>query len=287
MGKNMKQRIISGVIIAVLIVAFGFVGGPALAAFIGICSMIGYYELVKAAGVLQKKERMNAPVLIGLIGAAAYYAALIGAEVLSADAVEMMRSMDFITIVTVVAVFLVSMTCYVLTFPKYTAEPIMKAQFCFLYAPILMAFVYRSRMLTLGILMYALIFVCSSVCDVCALAAGMLLGKHKMAPVLSPKKTIEGAVGGVIGATIGAFICALIANKLDPSANVTAQFVAIGIVGSFISMIGDLAASAIKRNHKIKDYGKLIPGHGGIMDRFDSIIFVSPVIYLIAVIFIA
>ena len=99
-----------------------------------------------------------------------------------------------------------------------------------------------------------------------------------MAPVLSPKKSIEGAVGGVAGAVLLGVIYAFFTKG---------GMVEYGIicgVGALISMVGDLAASAIKRNMDIKDYGKLIPGHGGVLDRFDSVIFTAPVIYYLAVI---
>ena len=118
-----------------------------------------------------------------------------------------------------------------------------------------------------------LIFLCSWGCDTCAYCVGMLIGKHKMAPVLSPKKSVEGAVGGVAGAVLLGVIYA--AATKGPMA----EYALICGVGALISMVGDLAASAIKRNMGIKDYGKLIPGHGGILDRFDSVIFTAPVIY--------
>ena len=108
----------------------------------------------------------------------------------------------------------------------------------------------------------------------------MLIGKHKMAPVLSPKKSIEGAVGGVAGATL--LGVAYAAATQGPMV----QYAVICAVGALISMVGDLAASAIKRNQGIKDYGKLIPGHGGILDRFDSVIFTAPVIYFLSLIMI-
>ena len=104
-----------------------------------------------------------------------------------------------------------------------------------------------------------------------------------MAPVLSPKKSVEGAVGGVASAAVfGAIYAAVIGRFMQNGGNKIAVFALIGAVGALISMVGDLAASAIKRNHDIKDYGKLIPGHGGILDRFDSVIITAPVIYLLA-----
>ena len=100
-----------------------------------------------------------------------------------------------------------------------------------------------------------------------------------MAPVLSPKKSIEGAVGGVIGAVLLEILYGYVFQNQIPAENASFLCAVVCGIGSLISMIGDLAASAIKRNHEVKDYGTLIPGHGGILDRFDSVIFTAPVIY--------
>ena len=103
-----------------------------------------------------------------------------------------------------------------------------------------------------------------------------------MAPKLSPKKSVEGGIGGVLGAALLGVLFALAVNQwAGAQAGVLeiAEYALICAVGALISMVGDLAASAIKRNHEIKDYGKLIPGHGGILDRFDSVIFTAPIIY--------
>ena len=280
----MKQRVISGVIIAALIVGAGLLGGYVLAALIMVCSMIGFQELARATGVLEDGQKVNPLTGFSLVMAAAYYLGLMAVQArLSADPQLMVFASDFYAAIIIIAAFLGLMTIYVLTFPKFRSEQVMAAFFSFIYAPVLMAYVYRARVLPYGIFMYALIFVCSSVCDTCALAAGMAFGKHKMAPVLSPKKTIEGAVGGLIGSAVCSVIVAYLVKLVDPSADLRLQFLIIGIFGALISMIGDLAASAIKRNHNIKDYGDLIPGHGGIMDRFDSIIFTAPIIYILGV----
>ena len=104
-----------------------------------------------------------------------------------------------------------------------------------------------------------------------------------MSPKLSPKKSIEGAVGGVVGTAI---LTAIYSTVFQEAMGITSSQIVIlaviSAVGALISMVGDLAASAIKRNYEIKDYGKLIPGHGGILDRFDSVIFTAPIIYYLA-----
>lgn len=110
--------------------------------------------------------------------------------------------------------------------------------------------------------------------DIMAYFTGYAIGKHKLAPNLSPKKTIEGSVGGALGATI---FCGLFGYFVMP--DLFHQCIIMGLVGGIVSQCGDLTASAFKRKMGIKDYGHLIPGHGGIMDRFDSVIFVAPFIY--------
>ena len=281
----MKERVISGVVIAALIVGAGLLGGYPLAVLIMVCSMIGFQELARATAVLQSEEKVNTLSGFVLVMTAVYYAGLMAFQARWGSVPDqLVLASDFFTTVIIIAAFLGIMTVYVLTFPKFRSEQVMAAFFSFVYAPILMAFGYRSRTLPYGLCMYALIFVCSSVCDTCALAAGMMFGKHKMAPVLSPKKTIEGAVGGLLGSAVCSVILAYILRSIYPEADYRIQFLIIGVCGALISMIGDLAASAIKRNHNIKDYGNLIPGHGGIMDRFDSIIFTAPLIYILGVI---
>lgn len=112
--------------------------------------------------------------------------------------------------------------------------------------------------------------------DTGAYFAGRLLGSHKLAPVISPNKTVEGAVGGILGAIVGMMIYGLVL-KFAFGFEVNFVFAMIyGVLGSVTGMFGDLCFSVIKRQNGIKDYGNLIPGHGGILDRFDSMIFVGP-----------
>jgi phosphatidate cytidylyltransferase len=128
-----------------------------------------------------------------------------------------------------------------------------------------------------------IIFIVSWLCDTCAYFTGVFCGKHKAFPVLSPKKTWEGCTGGVLGSILISIIFAIIFNdELEPYFDIPVLSMAIiGCLCSIISMFGDLAASAIKREYGFKDYSNLIPGHGGIMDRFDSVIFVAPFVYYI------
>lgn len=136
---------------------------------------------------------------------------------------------------------------------------------------------------------FLILFILFSACmtDTCAYFAGSLLGKHKLCPKISPKKTVEGAVGGVIGCAIAnTVLYAVYSNFIfETSANNYASIVVASVITSIVGMCGDLTASLIKRNYGIKDFGNLIPGHGGIMDRFDSIMFVSAAFYAVFNIF--
>lgn len=119
-----------------------------------------------------------------------------------------------------------------------------------------------------------LIFILAFCTDIFAYFIGFTIGKNKLIPTISPKKTIEGSIGGIIGSVIGCVIYGYI-FKLN-----IIHMIIIGLLGSFLAQIGDLFASAIKRYVGVKDYGNLIPGHGGILDRIDSILFVTPFIYI-------
>ena len=110
--------------------------------------------------------------------------------------------------------------------------------------------------------------------DVMAYFSGYLLGKHKLCPKISPKKTIEGSVGGILGSVI---LSGLFGYFFMPE--ILFHCLAIGALGGVVSQFGDLTASIFKRKMGIKDYGNLIPGHGGILDRFDSVLFTGPMVY--------
>ena len=129
-----------------------------------------------------------------------------------------------------------------------------------------------------------MILISSWGCDTCAYAVGKLIGRRKIFPVLSPKKSLEGCIGGVLGtALLGWLYGHFFVERSLPDQRVAGIMALICAVGAVMSMVGDLAASAVKRNMEIKDYGKLIPGHGGIMDRFDSMIVTAPLTYFLTV----
>ena len=167
------------------------------------------------------------------------------------------------------------------------------AIFAGLVFPLMLSCLLRLRMELFGPALVFLPLAISFGSDTFALFAGMLCGRHKLAPKVSPKKTVEGAVGGLIGGVVGMTLFKLIVDSIVFSVDVYppiemaagprlswAAVFALGIIGSAISQIGDLSFSVIKREFGVKDYGKLLPGHGGILDRFDSVTFVAPFVWL-------
>lgn len=261
-------RLASGVVL-VIVAAIAFVmGGPVMAGILLVISMIAYLELVKAVGVQEKGKRWNALTVAGLTGVLLYYGAIYFTE----D--------QTLAMMVLIGALLAETFIYVIQFPKYKIEQVALAVFSLVYAPVMFSFLYRTRCLPYGEYVVWLILICSWGCDTCAYVVGMLIGKHKAFPVLSPKKSWEGCVGGVLGTMLLGFLYSyFVINPVVEERSVNLIMTVICGVGAVISQLGDLAASAIKRNHGIKDYGKLIPGHGGIMDRFDSVIVTAPMVY--------
>ena len=256
-----RTRLISGIVLVLIALVVIITGGPVLAATLFIISEIGVFELYR---VLKVQDAGFSPLAaVGYLGTAAYYAIVFFAG-------------SAYTMTVLLATLILCMGVYVFTYPRYRSDQVTGAFFGVVYVAVMLSFIFLTRNLPEGKFIVWLIFLCSWGCDTCAYCVGMLIGKHKMAPVLSPKKSVEGGIGGVVGAALLGVIYA--AATQGPMV----EYAVICGIGALISMVGDLAASAIKRNQGIKDYGKLIPGHGGILDRFDSVIFTAPVIYYLA-----
>lgn len=136
-----------------------------------------------------------------------------------------------------------------------------------------------------GLFCFCLVFVIAWVCDCMAYLVGTFIGKHKLIPDVSPKKTVEGAIGGVIGGGIACALYGLIVELVSEAHANYLTLVIMGLVLSVVSQIGDLIASLIKREHNIKDYGNVLPGHGGIMDRFDSVLAIATPLVVACLVF--
>ena len=264
-----KTRLLSGIVLVIAAIFLIVTGKEVLLFSTLIISCIGMFELFRVFKI--EKSVMS---VVPYIAAILYYCNLRWAFIPDI----MILFMGFL---------IVLMFVYVLSYPKYDAKQLMAAFFGMFYVGVMLSYVYQIRMLNNGLYLAFLVFLCSWGCDTCAYCVGVLIGKHKMAPKLSPKKSIEGAVGGVLGsALLTALYCFIFRNQMNIGGEEILILAVIAAVAGLISMIGDLCASAIKRNYDIKDYGHLIPGHGGILDRFDSMIITAPIIFYLAYFFI-
>lgn len=262
MTKSFLERAISGILLVIIALVTIILGKDVLFATITIISLIGLSEILKVFKVHNR-----------LPGFAAYLVAIGYFALLRFEYQEYFMPLF-------IGYIIILMAIYVFTFPKFTSSEIIPCFFSLFYVAVMLSYVYQVRMMEDGLYTVWLIFICSWGCDTCAYLVGVMFGKHKMAPILSPKKSVEGGIGGVVGAALLGFVYALIfKGNIHEISNPMVTFPVICAVGGIISQVGDLCASGIKRNNDIKDYGKLIPGHGGVLDRFDSVIFTAPIIF--------
>lgn len=270
-----RTRLISGIILVVIALITIITGRELLAAVLCAISVIAFLELTKACNV-RTEDKVTGLEKAGIVLVVLYYVGLYLANMFSGE----LSAVYAVAACSIVIVLLTLLFVYVFTFPKYKANQVAMTLFAFIYAPMMLSSIWMIREnLEYGNYLVWYVFLASWGSDTCAYVVGVLFGKHKMTPKLSPKKSIEGAVGGVVGAALLFVLYTyFVVNRFS---QISLPAVAIlGALGALVSMVGDLAASAIKRDHEIKDYGKLIPGHGGIMDRFDSVIIAAPLIFI-------
>lgn len=168
----------------------------------------------------------------------------------------------------------------VLKHGKINARDVLSHGFVTMFITVFMCYIIRlfAEFSALGVLW---VFVIAWITDSGAYFAGVFLGKHKLVPHISPKKTVEGAIGGVLASVVFGAVYYIILTKFafGFSWATLAAFAAMSLVGSVLSQLGDFVASCIKRDCDVKDYGSILPGHGGLMDRFDSVVFIAPFVY--------
>lgn len=296
MGKDINNdnsfmiRFRSSVILMAVAIAAMVFGEYVLFGVIILISLIGLMELYRVVGINRSKAGAvgyGIAVLYFIYQAFTYF---IMPEINLGDFMRhkvlfnIWNNADLIIIALLIIILL---AVYVLTFPKYNSEQITMVFFGFFYVVIALMYIFKTRQISGGEYAVWLIFIGSWGSDTMAYVVGRKLGKTKIAPRLSPKKSLEGLIGGIVGAALIGIIFAVIfrTQLLESFSNPILIFGLTGAIGSVVSQIGDMAASAIKRNKGIKDYGTLIPGHGGILDRFDSVIFIAPIVYFMITVF--
>ena len=263
----MKTRVISAIFILLFFIPILIIGGIYFDIAVCILAVGGLYELIKV-GSTEKKF----PIIMQIIS----YIVLIYICTRNINSVDFNYKYSYQMISTILLVFFLPLVFYNDN-NKYNV----KSAMFLLGSVILLGYsfnliiIYRNYELTR--LIYLLLI--STMTDTFAYITGLLIGNHKMAPKISPKKTIEGFVGGVlIGTIVSTAYYVTIINPTSSIVIVSLITMSLCIIGQ----LGDLVFSMIKRNYDVKDFSNLIPGHGGILDRFDSIIFISLAFILIA-----
>jgi phosphatidate cytidylyltransferase len=264
----MKQRIISGAVLIIFFAAVIFFNQSfplALNIAVAVISCASVFELIKALG-LERKWFLTAPAL-----AAAAAVPFCGGE------------FKFL----IYCVFTLLLFSAMLRYHKETTFK----EVAVLYSMVVLIPSALQTLVSIRALnqnhgmFYVLIAVLAAwLADVGAFFAGTFFGKHKLCPEISPKKTVEGAIGGLLFNVLCMVLFGVIFSQVYYGGQTSVNYLSLVIIGSFgtlVSMLGDLSFSLIKRSCHIKDFGQVIPGHGGVLDRFDSVIFTAPFVYLV------
>ena len=264
----MLTRIVSGIIgVVALVAVLVFLPVAATEIAVALVATLALFEFYRA--VLGKNEFVKKlpVVIVGYIVGFAF----------------MFTPGEFILPVVTLGTILI-LACQVLFYGKIAFKDCMTALVGSIYIFALFRHVSMVRALENGRFLVFAVFVGAFITDTGAYFAGCFFGKHKLAPKLSPKKTVEGSVGGVIATVAAFFVYAYIGSRFYGYGINVLNTAITGMVLSVVSQFGDLAASAIKREIGIKDYGNIMPGHGGALDRFDSVLFVAPVFWYLNIV---
>ncbi|MGI6072104.1 MAG: phosphatidate cytidylyltransferase [Lachnospiraceae bacterium] len=291
-NKTFWIRTLSGFIMSCILIAIFVIGYDVMFVALLLLSIFAMFEFNRAL-----KLGWSAINFVGYSAIIAHYMFL-RFVVASADnrkaedaaAIDLgsafLEKVDSIYIILIYAMALIVMLAFfVFTFPRYSALQVFGSFFGVFYTGVPISFLYLLRIFPpSGAYLVWLAVFSSWGCDIFAYLFGMTLGKHQLVPKLSPNKSVEGAIGGIAGAVCLGVAYGFIVQKYVPDIrNAPLIFGVFCFFGALVSQIGDMAASAIKRKLEIKDYGKILPGHGGILDRFDSMIIVAPITYLISI----
>ena len=263
----MLQRIITGAVLSVLVIGLiVFSSTFVFPVIMTLLTLVGTYEMLGCIG-LKKNMLVSIPALIAsLLGVLSAYFLGYGA-----------------CLAVIMCYLLIQLALCVFLDEKVKVQDAFCAFSSTLYVMLCLSAFTAVRMVEdTGLYFFLLVFIGAWMTDTFAYFTGVFFGKHKLIPKISPKKTIEGSIGGIVFCIVAFAVYGLI---LEKAVGVNVNFpvlLVLGLVMSVISQIGDLIASAIKRTYGIKDYGNLFPGHGGVLDRFDSIMILSPIVLLAA-----
>lgn len=275
---KMKIRTItSAIILAVTVPLIIFSQYLIYPIALALCSLLAVFEMLRVIGV-EKKWIISVPVYViaPILPLGSY---------LVNSVVEQLQYI-LCAVAIIFAYMLYAMSVAVFSKGRITVALVSEVFFTVSYVIMSFTSLCLVRYLHHGLFFLMLVFICAWMCDCAAYLVGSLVGKHKLIPEISPKKTVEGAIGGIVVTVLS---CILYGYLVDVfTENITPDYLVLGVIGlllSIVAQLGDLIASLIKREHGVKDYGTLLPGHGGIMDRFDSILAISTILMIICVAF--
>lgn len=273
----MRARVLFGVSgFAYVLLALYALPPVVFAVTVSALCVCATFELTHATGLLKDQ---NITIVSLLVSAVYAFGTCVPASL--GIPIAQAQMWQFIVLFLLVALF----ACQLRRHDTVQVTEVMTGFFAACLLPYFLLALWRIFCMPGGAFLVLLPLVAAWGSDTCALFAGMACGRHKLAPVISPKKTVEGAIGGVIGATVLMLLTAFLLNRY---AGIQIHFVSaaiMGAAGAVIGQIGDLSFSVMKRQTGIKDYGHIFPGHGGVLDRFDSVIFVAPVVELVLRVF--
>ena len=257
----MKTRILTALVALPLLVAVLLFPEPwILSPVVALLACIGLWEMTHALNIFEKRPLTLLSALMAVLFPLTAWLAP-----------------DLLWVAAVVYTLLI--LCVSVVFHKtLPLADVAKSYLATLYVAGLFSAVVTVRMAPEGHLLLWLIFIAAFATDTFAYFTGVFLGRHKLCPEVSPKKTVEGAIGGVVGCVLCFFAFGYVLTVRNTVAVNLPSLLTLAVVASVVSMFGDLSASIIKRQVGVKDYGKLFPGHGGVLDRFDSVLFTAPTI---------
>lgn len=261
----MRTRIISAVILLPLVLLVMAIGGQALYVTLCVATLLGYFEFFRAVQMTERTYKALA-VLHAVLSYVFYWNG----------------HMQYWYVLNILLILLM-LAFYAFSFPRIKITDMAYTFFAVFYILFLMmAIAFVRDHAFYGNWMVWLIFAIAFGSDSSAYFVGVNFGKRKLVPNLSPNKTVEGAIGGLLGTGLIAFIFGILMYLYGPFTDwgQVGLLFGVGLVGSGIAQIGDLVGSAMKRHTGIKDFGNTIPGHGGILDRLDSILVVAAFVYM-------
>ncbi len=255
----MKKRILSAIVLILVFVPFLIIGGEAFAVFMALLSIGGLYELIHV-----RESKKEFPMIVKIFA----YLIVSFFTLRNINSIVFEFNLDYRVMSLIIFAFLFPIV-FINDNKKYNLNDALFLVGAVLFVGLSFNLITIVRNFDITYIIYLLLI--TTITDTFALFTGMLIGKRKIAPLISPNKTLEGCIGGLV---MGVFVATTFyMTIINPNASLVLVIMVTALF-SIVGQIGDLIFSAIKRYYDKKDFSNLIPGHGGILDRFDSLIFV-------------